>query len=89
MCLSVSYCLYFYIPYIFSIEQILGTCVSVFLTVYISIFPIFSLLNRSWVHVSQCFLLSKEIPATLQKGRKNAGLDGALEELNLHIQKIK
>ena len=39
--------------------------------------------------VSQCFLLSEDIPTTLQKGKKNAGMDGAMEELNIHIDKLK
>lgn len=45
--------------------------------------------DRSWVPVSQCFLLSEDIPTTLQKGKKNAGMDGAMEELNIHIDKLK
>ena len=44
---------------------------------------------RSWVSVSQCFLLSENIPTSLQKGKRNAGLDTAMEELNLHIEKIR
>ncbi|XP_060590917.1 MYND-type zinc finger-containing chromatin reader ZMYND8-like isoform X3 [Ruditapes philippinarum] len=45
--------------------------------------------DRSWVPVSQCFLLSKNIPTSLQKGKKNNGLDMAIEELNLHVKKLR
>ncbi|KAK3611560.1 hypothetical protein CHS0354_018075 [Potamilus streckersoni] len=45
--------------------------------------------DRSWVPPSQCFLLSKAIPTALQKGKKNSGLDQAMKELDLHIEKLK
>ncbi|KAL3892310.1 hypothetical protein ACJMK2_004527 [Sinanodonta woodiana] len=45
--------------------------------------------DRSWVPPSQCFLLSKASPTALQKGKKNSGLDQAMKELDLHIEKLK
>ncbi|WAR17814.1 PKCB1-like protein [Mya arenaria] len=45
--------------------------------------------DRSWVPPSQCFLLSKNIPTSLQKGKRNQGLDMAIRELNIHIKKLR
>ncbi|KAK3088501.1 hypothetical protein FSP39_019930, partial [Pinctada imbricata] len=43
--------------------------------------------DRSWVHTSQVFLLSKDIPTASKT--KRGGFDLAMDELRIHIKKIK
>ena len=48
-----------------------------------SLYPCF----RAWVPVGQVYLLSKDPPVSIKKGR--GGYDQSMEELNLHIQRLK
>lgn len=44
--------------------------------------------DRAWVPVSQCYLLSEDIPTPISK-KKKSGFEPSMEELAVHIQRIK
>ncbi|XP_059165862.1 MYND-type zinc finger-containing chromatin reader ZMYND8-like isoform X2 [Physella acuta] len=43
--------------------------------------------DRSWVPVASCFMLSKNCPVVVKKGR--GGMDLAMKEVSIHVKKLK
>jgi hypothetical protein len=44
--------------------------------------------SRAWVHINNCFILSKEYPGA-EKKKSNTNFEKSLNELQTHIDRLK